>query len=519
MNTLPSIFPVTCHTNHVGPGSTFVAIKGYEKDGADFIAQAIEKGAAALVIENEVKLSDQVVMLIKEKNVVLRSVPDTRLALAILSAQAAGNPASQLKIIGITGTKGKTTTSFLLWHILKTAGYKTALLSTVNNYLDDQKFSAPLTTAQPDYLHQFLKLCVEQGVTHVVMEVAAQALSLHRVYGIEFDGIIFTNFSLEHLEFYASMEEYFAAKCRIFALAKPHAPILINGDDAWCQKINRSPNMETFSIWEENNNVNFIRSWRVIGAQSVPESTSHDLRKKDLWIRYFWFVKLTDNSPRTNEKFSRIEAKKTPYSCPALVGSFNAYNATAASTMALKLGVSEDALAYGLATFIGVRGRFERHELPNGAVCIIDYAHNPSSYESVLSALRAMTDHLIVVFGAGGKRDPSKRPLMGGLAAQFADVVMITSDNPRTEDPEMIIADIERGIAPIHAAKVLKIVDRKIAIERAYAVARTGSIIALLGKGPDEYQIIGDQKLPFCEVEIIQSAAREGNYEEDGIGA
>jgi UDP-N-acetylmuramoyl-L-alanyl-D-glutamate--2,6-diaminopimelate ligase len=124
-----------------------------------------------------------------------------------------------------------------------------------------------------------------------------------------------------------------------------------------------------------------------------------------------------------------------------------------------------------------------------------------------------------VVFGAGGKRDPSKRPLMGGLAAQFADVVMITSDNPRTEDPEMIIADIERGIAPIHAAKVLKIVDRKIAIERAYAVARTGSIIALLGKGPDEYQIIGDQKLPFCEVEIIQSAAREGNYEEDGIGA
>lgn len=446
MNTIPSIFPVTCHTNHVGPGSTFVAIKGYEKDGVDFIAQAIQKGAQSIVIGNEVKLSDQVVMLIKEKNVVVRQVPDARLALAILSAQAAGNPAQQLKIIGITGTKGKTTTSFLLWHILKTAGYKTALLSTVNNYIDDQKFSAPLTTAQPDYLHQFLKLCVAQGVTHVVMEVAAQALSLHRVYGIEFDGIIFTNFSLEHLEFYASMEEYFAAKCRIFASAKPHAPILINGDDAWCQRIARTASMETF------------------GPQ---------------------------------------------FSCPALVGSFNAYNATAASTMALKLGVRHDALECGLATFTGVRGRFERHELPNGAVCIIDYAHNPSSYESVLGALRAMTDHLIVVFGAGGKRDPSKRPIMGGLAAQFADVVMITSDNPRTEDPEMIISDIERGIAPIHAAKVVKIVDRKDAIERAYAVARTGSIIALLGKGPDEYQIIGDQKLPFCEVDIIKSAAKE----------
>lgn len=515
MNTIPLIFPVTCHTNHVGPGSTFVAIKGYEKDGADFISQAIEKGATSIVIENEVKLSDQVMVLIDQKNVAVRRVPDARLALALLSAQAASNPAQPLKIIGITGTKGKTTTSFLLWHILKTAGYKTALLSTVNNYIGDEKFPAPLTTAQPDYLHQFLKLCVEQNVTHVVMEVAAQALSLHRVYGIEFDGIIFTNFSLEHLEFYSSMEEYFAAKCRIFASAKPHAPILINGDDAWCKKISRAPNMELFSINKEKDIRCFIRSWRVIGTPCVPESTSHDSKKNDLWFVNPVLHTQNGNSPRTGKIFMNIDVKNTSvdlikqdsFSCPALVGSFNAYNATAAATMALKLGVSPDALARGLATFSGVRGRFEKHELPNGAVCIIDYAHNPSSYESVLGALRAMTDHLIVVFGAGGKRDPSKRPIMGGLAAQFADVVMITSDNPRTEDPETIIADIERGIAPIHAAKVIKIVDRKDAIERAYAVARKGSIIALLGKGPDEYQIIGEQKFPFCEVEIIRSVA------------
>lgn len=463
MNTLPEIFPVTSHTDHVGIGSTFVAIKGFDKEGVDYIAQAIEKGATKIVVDENAALSNDVLALIKENNVLLRVVPDARLALAILSAEAAGHPAQKLCIIGITGTKGKTTTSFLLWHILKTAGYKTALLSTVNNYLGDEKFVAPLTTAQPDYLHQFLKLCVERGVTHVVMEVAAQALSLHRVYGIEFDGIIFTNFSLEHLEFYPNMEAYFEAKCQIFGMAKPNAPILINGDDEWCKKIPGRPNMETFSISSENNNP--VRP-ELIEGQSF-------------------------------------------YSCPTLVGSFNAYNVTAASTMAQKLHVPETSIAHALATFPGVRGRFERHELPNGAVCIIDYAHNPSSYESVLGALRPMTDHLIVLFGAGGKRDPSKRPLMGGLAAQFADVVIITTDNPRTEDPEAIVADILRGIAPEHQPKVLTIMDRKEAIEHACSMARKTSMIALLGKGPDEYQIIGDQKFHFSEAEIINGIAKE----------
>eukprot|EP00733_Pompholyxophrys_punicea_P000207 Pompholyxophrys_punicea_v1_NODE_38_length_4733_cov_3.558572.p5 type:complete len:182 gc:universal NODE_38_length_4733_cov_3.558572:4084-3539(-) len=164
MNTLPAIYPVTCHTNQVGAGSTFVAIKGFDKDGVDYIAQAIEKGATKIVVDENAQLPSGLLALINQMGVSLRVVPDARLALAILSAEAAGHPAQKLKIIGITGTKGKTTTSFLLWHLLKTAGYKTALLSTVNNYLGDEKFTAPLTTAQPDYLHQFLKLCVEQQI-------------------------------------------------------------------------------------------------------------------------------------------------------------------------------------------------------------------------------------------------------------------------------------------------------------------------------------------------------------------
>jgi len=483
MNNIPTVYPVTCHTKHVGPGSTFVAIKGYEKDGADFIPDAIAKGATTIIIGSEVHLHPQVLQLTQEHEVELQEVADPRLALAQLSAQAADYPAAKLKIIGITGTKGKTTTSFLLAHLLKSAGHKTALLSTVNNYVGDQKFDAPLTTAQPDYLHQFLKLCVEQGVTHVVMEVAAQALSLHRVHGIQFDGVIFTNFSLEHLEFYPDMDTYFAAKCQIFGMAKPDTPILINGDDEWCRKISLVENMFLFSADSEK--------YKTVRPELI-EGHSFNLQGLENTVR-----------PEVLEGYS--------FSCPALIGSFNAYNATAAATMALKLGVSRESVDHGLATFTGVRGRFERHELANGALCIIDYAHNPSSYESVLGALRVMTDHLIVVFGAGGKRDPSKRPIMGGLAAQFADVAIITSDNPRTEDPGAIMADIERGIAAEHVCKVIKLSDRKQAIERAYGMARVGSIIALLGKGPDEYQIIGDQKQPFSEAEIIESLSNPNN--------
>ncbi len=471
MNTLPKTYPVTCHTNHVGEGSTFVAIKGFEKDGVDFIPDAIKKGASTIIIGEEVQLHPQVLKLIEEHEVELQYVEDPRLALAQLSAQAAGYPAEKLKIYGITGTKGKTTTSFLLFHLLKSAGFKTALLSTVNNYIGDEKFAAPLTTAQPDYLHQFLKLCVERGVTHVVMEVAAQALSLHRVHGIQFDGVIFTNFSLEHLEFYPNMETYFAAKRMIFDHAKEGAPILINADDEWCKKIERTANMETFSVDLKNNNP--VR----------PES---------------------------------IEGHSLFFTCPSLIGPFNAYNATAAANMALKIGIPHETVVQGLNTFSGVRGRFERHPLSNGATCIIDYAHNPSSYESVLGALRSMTDHLIVVFGCGGRRDASKRPIMGKLAAQFADVAIITSDNPRTEDPVTIMCDIERGIEAHDCAKVIKLIDRKEAIERAYKLARRGSIIVLLGKGPDEYQIIGEQKFYFSEAEIINGLSESFNSSEQG---
>src|SRR6266446_6278239 len=205
----PSIFPVTCHTDFVGQNCCFVAIEGYADNGIKYIKQAIEKGARTIVVHHNCLLDDELCAFMQVHNITLKRVDNTRMALAKLSAEAAGFPAQQLKIIGITGTKGKTTTSFLLEHILQSAGYKTALISSAKNRINGHDFPAPLTTPQPDYLQQFLKLCVEHGVDYVVMEVAAQALTLHRVEGIIFCGVIFTNFSLEHLEFYPTLDEYF----------------------------------------------------------------------------------------------------------------------------------------------------------------------------------------------------------------------------------------------------------------------------------------------------------------------
>ena len=472
---MPDTYPVACHTDYVGLGSTFVAIKGHEHDGTNFIARAIEKGATRVVVAHDVKIPEYVQQLLKRKNIDLMRVDNTRKALAHLSAQAAGNPVQKLSIVGITGTKGKTITAFVLAHILQQAGYKTALMSTIKNSINGHDFSAPLTTAQPDYLHQFLKLCVDQEVDYVVMEVAAQALTLHRVNGIQFDGVIFTNFGLEHLEFYQSMDDYFTAKCQILEHRKAGAPALINIDDTWCaQLVGRYQDVVTFGCK---------------GAGNFSMRIDSDVSQQ---------VTFTLNWPEGKYQFA----------CPQLIGLFNVYNIAAAVSMAIKLGILPQQIAQALQVFVGVPGRLQRYKLPNGATCIIDYAHNPMSYHALLSELRKLSDHVIVVFGSGGERDASRRPRMGTIAAQYADVIVLTSDNPRTEDPRDIIDDIVSGISAKHKQKIVYEIDRAKAIYKAYAVSKSGSIIALLGKGPDEYQIIGKVKKKFSEKEIIQSLGK-----------
>ena len=466
---MPEIFPVTAHTKHVGPGSTFVAIKGAKEDGINYISQAIELGAYEIVVAEDAQIPDNVQELINSNNIMVTRSSNTRVCLALMSARACGFPAQKLKIIGVTGTKGKTTTCYLLEHILATAGYKTALSTTVTSKILDSEFKSPLTTPQPDYLQVFLKLCVSQGVELVVMEVSAQALSLHRLEGITFDGIIWTNFSQEHAEFYPTIDQYFKAKCDIFKKLKSGSWAYINADDPFIEQCkNHSDSIKTYG---------FI---------------SHAAYSKAEYLG------------NQNKQVS-FSLDKHQYSCKSLMGSFNSYNCLAAASMALQLGVPCHDVAHALTLFQKVPGRLERYTLPNGALGIIDYAHNPSSYTAVLSLLAQSTDHLIVVFAAGGDRDKTKRPIMGEIAAQYGSVLILTSDNPRSENPATIADDVERGIPAESLNKVVRELDREKAIKKAYELSRSGSIIVLLGKGPDEYQIIGGNTLPFSEKSILLS--------------
>jgi UDP-N-acetylmuramoyl-L-alanyl-D-glutamate--2,6-diaminopimelate ligase len=468
---LPTYFPVACHTDHIGPGSTFVAIKGMQEDGARYIPQAIEKGATTLVLQFGTFLSKDISELIYTRNIKLRYVPNTRKTLAELSAQALGYPARALKIIGITGTKGKSTTAFLTEHMLKTAGYKTALLSTVKNRIGDQELPHNLTTPQPDYLHVFFDICVKQGVQYVIMETAAQAVTLQRLVGIEFDVLLFTNFSLEHSEFYATVDDYFKAKERLFDALKPAGHALFNADDERVYALSRHiKKSTTFGLHNGS-----------IQAQSNPQAV----------------FALTATIKTPQEQYE-IHA-------PTLLGTFNVYNCLAMATIAYVLSIPSHLVQQALLSFTKTPGRLERYMLDNGSIACIDYAHNPASFDAILSTLRSLTDNLIVVFGAGGDRDYLKRPLMGASAVRFANTVILTSDNPRSEDPAAIIRQIQQGIAPEDMSKVHIELDRETAIKKAYALSSKGSIIALLGKGPDEYQLIQGKKYPFSEAAILRS--------------
>ncbi len=469
MNNFPRIFPVTCHTDFVGPKSTFVVIKGAKMDGMDFIATALERGAATIVIEEQRIIPAHIQKELAQKKAVVVRVANARRALAELSADALDHPAKKLKIIAITGTKGKTTTSFLIEHMLAAAGYKTALLSTVYNKINRHILPTQLTTQHPDYLHVFFNECVKNNIDYVVMEVAAQAYTLDRVYGIEFEAFLFTNFDQEHAEFYPCLDDYFHAKSMLLKQTKENGFVIINHDNEWIKK-------------------------------NIPLAASlFTISKSD--TAHFSFS-IGSNLPNGLQIHLNYNKETYIISSP-LIGEFNAYNIVFAFAVCLLLGINAPRGITALMTFNYVPGRLEKYMLPNKAICFIDYAHNPSSYQSVLSTLRTLTPHLIVVCGAGGDRDKQKRPDMGLLAATYADIVILTSDNPRSEDPVVIIQEMIHTI-PAHLKPNIVIeLDREQAIQKAYRCSTAHSIIALLGKGPDHYQIIGNQKFYFNEQEIL----------------
>lgn len=467
---IPSCWPVTQHTARISKGSTFVVIKGNKNNGIDFIKDALEKGASTIVVDQE--LPAPIHDIIKQYDARLMHVDNARATLADLCSAAYNRPQDKLKIIGITGTKGKTTTTFLTHHILQQAGFNTAMITGVKNYIAGQELPAELTTPHADYFYAFLNECVQAGVEYLVMEVSAQGLSLHRVDNVLFDGIIFTNLSQEHAEFYATMHDYFNAKVQLFERVKPATVQLINNNDTWTQQLHTQyPQATTISFTTQ-------ADYLLTNIQSSFGGLRFDI--------------IDHNQAYT-------------ITSPTLFGHFNAQNCANAFLMAFKLGIDAATITQAIKTFMGVPGRMEGYPMPNGALGIVDYAHTPSSYKEVLSAVRALTQDLIVVFGAGGERDATKRPVMGSIAAEFADKIIITSDNPRSEQADSIAQQIKAGIFDDKKAAVYIELDREIAIKKAYALSNNGSIIMVLGKGPDEYQIIGNNKFFFSDKQVILS--------------
>lgn len=468
-----TLFPVTCHTDHVGIGSTFVAILGEDCNGAKFIPLALERGAKIIVVDQE--LDEAMIDRITQAGAELQEVFDARVALAELSHQALGHPTQHLKVIGITGTKGKTTTAFLIEHMLRTAGYKTALIGGVKNKILDQEEVSTLTTPPSDYLAMFFAECVKQGVQYVVMEAASHAIAQYRVEGIDFDAICFTNFGSDHLDYHLTQEDYFEAKAHLFSYIKPGGVIVINGDDAWAsKKVERIREMGTQHVL------------RIIGQKPRKALTDQ-------------FV-IESNSAAGLELVLNSDHVKSQ----KLFGEFNAYNIIMAVVISKQLGISLGIIQQAIATFPGVPGRLNHYRLKNGAQAFVDFAHNPSSMESVLKALRAISNHLIVVFGCGGNRDTAKRPIMGALAVQYADHVIVTDDNPRHEDRQLIISDILAGIAQDQMHKVVCQPDRRAAIALAAQLSGADSVIALLGKGHETYYLIKDEKQHFDDMEEIK---------------
>ncbi len=445
----------------------FIAIKGYETDGHKYIRDAINNGAKVIIIEegSSIKKSD-----INEDTTVILS-PNTRIALARVACNFYNNPSTKFNLIGITGTKGKTTTSFMVKSILEKHGQKVGLIGTIANYIGDKNLGeSQRTTPESLELQELFSEMVKEKVDTVVMEVSSQSLKLHRVDGCDFNIGVFTNFSEDHIseKEHPNMEDYFNSKLKLFNMCKIG---YINADDFRVAKVKKLvPNCDIKTYGIDN---------------------SADLLAKDITV--------TNSSVDFKVKIgNRNERVKT-----GIPGRFSVYNSLVAISIASRFGVTADEVKEALLE-VKVPGRSELVPNKKDLTIMIDYAHSPESLHNILSAVKSYTrGRVISVFGCGGDRDPGKRPQMGEISGNIADFTIITSDNPRTEDPEKIVKQIEEGTKKTKG-KYITIVDRIEAMQYAINMANKNDIIVLAGKGHETYQEINGKKYPFDEREIIK---------------
>lgn len=466
-----TVSTITYDSRRATRDAVFVALRGLKADGAGFAAQAVSRGAALIVSESpRVEGVDAAWLL----------VSDARLALALLADAYYDSPSRRMRVVGVTGTNGKTTTSYLLSSILDAAGLKAGLLGTVAYRLGAEEREASRTTPEAPDVQQLLNEMIQQGCKAAVMEVSSHALALKRVDGMQFAAGVFTNLTRDHLDFHEDMETYFQAKRRLFELLPPDAPGVINLDDPrGASLLDVSKKVLTFAIAKP--------------ADVTPGPLEFTLAGLSFDIR----------TPR-----GTVAVRSR------LVGRPNVYNILAAAATAVALDVPLDAIARGVETLPGVPGRFEVVSGPEDAVTVVvDYAHTDDALRNLLETARGLAPkRILTVFGCGGDRDATKRPLMGMVAARLSDVVVITSDNPRSEDPQRIIDEIKRGIPAGgqtgRAPDVEAILDRRDAIELAVRRAEPGDVVLVAGKGHEKYQQIGDRVLPFDDGEIAREALR-----------
>jgi len=459
---------VTHDSRRVQAGSVFVALRGLKSDGADFAPQAVAAGAAAIVAERAPDAPVDVPWIV---------VKDARLALAWLAAECSGHPSRDMRVVGITGTNGKTTTGYVLSSIFEAAGVRCGLMGTVVYRVGQQEFTATRTTPEAPELQELMRQMVNTGCGACVMEVSSHALSLRRADGIHFAAGVFTNLTRDHLDFHEDMEDYFAAKRRLFEMLPPGAPGAINVDDP------RGAAVAEVATRPVTYAVN-----RAADVTSGPLSLS--------------LAGLTFDA-RTPRGTIRVRSQ--------LVGRPNVYNILAAISVATALDLPLEAIEQGVSRLEGVPGRFERASSSGDDITVVvDYAHTDDALRNLLETARPLAARrLITVFGAGGERDRTKRPLMGMVAARLSDVVVITSDNPRTEDPNRIIEEVNRGAQPEtrqRGASVLTLVDRRKAILHAIDQALPGDVVLVAGKGHEKFQEIGGELVPFDDVIVAREA-------------
>ena len=452
---------LTYDSRTVSEGYCFFAVSGTVVDGHNFIAKAIEGGAAAVVCE---RIPEEVAEL--ECNFVV--VEDSNLAMGTIASNFYGNPSHELKVVGVTGTNGKTTIATLLYDLVQSMGYKAGLISTVVYKVGAKSIESTHTTPDAIRLNAMMREMVDEGCDYCFMECSSHAIVQQRIHGLRFVGALFTNITHEHLDYHKTFAEYIRAKKSFFDALPKSAFALVNADDRNGEVMlqNTKASRHTLSLQR-------MADFRAKVIEMMVEGMELRIDDKEVWVQF--------------------------------LGRFNAYNLLTVYGAAVLLGFDKEEILTHLSMLRPVSGRFETVVANDGTTAIVDFAHTPDALENIINTideLRNNGQRLIVVCGCGGDRDKTKRPVMGGMASKRGDIAIFTSDNPRTEDPEQILREMEEGVEP--GDKYLKITDRHEAIKTAVMLAEPGDIILLAGKGHEDYQIVGTEKLPFNDKSVVK---------------